>query len=171
MRKLQPPPLLKNLSQQPLSKIWGPVKPSFMEIWLEAHYEEDLWLAPFPQVKVSIVSSACGSFCWNYATDTFYSIYAGATVCCNYAGLEILLESCWWYFCYTYVSGSFCCNDAGDCFCCNLQLEVSAAFMQVKVFAADMWVTSFIEIMQVRVCCNHGGSNFCSALCIWLFIL
>ena len=67
--------------------------------------------------------------------------------------------------CYTYVGGSFCCNDAGDCFCCNLQLEVSAAFMQVKVFAANMWLTRFIEIMQIGVYCNHAGSIFCSALC------
>ena len=36
MRKLQPPSPLKNLSQQPLSKSWGPDKPPFMEIWLEA---------------------------------------------------------------------------------------------------------------------------------------
>ena len=46
----------------------------------------DLWLSPFLQVKVSVVSSAGGSFCWNYATDTFYSNYAGANICCNYAG-------------------------------------------------------------------------------------
>ena len=44
-------------------------------------------------------------------------------------------------------------------------LEVSAAFMQVKVSAANMWVTIFIEIMQVGVCCNHAGGIFYSALC------
>ena len=76
---------------------------------------------------------------------------------CNYVGGGT--------FCYTYVGGSFCCNDAGVCFCCNLQLEDSAAFIQVKVFVANMWVTSFIEIMQVGVCCNHAGSIFYSALC------
>ena len=27
-------------------------------------------LSPFLQVKVSVVNSAGGSFCWNYATDT-----------------------------------------------------------------------------------------------------
>ena len=32
-----------------------------------------------------------------------------------------------------------------------LQLEFSATFMQVKVSAANMWVTIFIEIMQVGV--------------------
>ena len=75
---------------------------------------------------------------------------------CNYVGGT---------FCYTYIGGSFCCNDAGDCFCCKLQLEVSAAFILVKVFPANMWVTSFIEIMQVGVCCNHAGSISCSASC------
>ena len=48
---------------------------------------------------------------------------------CNYVGGTLAPT---WY-CYTYVGGSFCCNDAGGCFYCNLQLEVSAAFMQVKV--------------------------------------
>ena len=51
------------------------------------------------------------------------------------------------------------------CFRCNLQLEVSAAFVQVKDFAANIWVTRFIEIMQVGVCCNYAGSIFRSALC------
>ena len=32
-------------------------------------------LAPFLQVKVSVVNSAGSSFCWNYATDTFYGNY------------------------------------------------------------------------------------------------
>ena len=32
-----------------------------------------------------------------------------------------------------------------------MQLEVSATLMQVKVSAANMWVTIFIEIMQVGV--------------------
>ena len=59
---------------------------------------DDLWLSPFLQVKVSVVSSAGGSFCWNYATDTFYSNYAGANICCNYAGFEVLLQLCQWYF-------------------------------------------------------------------------
>ena len=49
-------------------------------------------------MKVSVVNSAGGSFCWNYATDTFYSNYAGANVCCSYAGFDVLLELCWWYF-------------------------------------------------------------------------
>ena len=31
------------------------------------------------------VNSVGGSFCWNYATDTFYSNYVGDTVRCNYA--------------------------------------------------------------------------------------
>ena len=30
-----------------------------------------------------------------------------------------------------------------------MQLEVSAAFMQVKVSAANIWVTIFIETMEV----------------------
>ena len=60
----------------------------------------------------------------------------------------------------------FYCNYVG-----GTKLEVSAAFMQVKVFAANMWVTSFIVIMRVGVCCNHGGSILGSALCTWLCLL
>ena len=33
-----------------------------------------------------------------------------------------------------------------------MQLEVSATLMRVKVSAANIWVTIFIEIMQVGVC-------------------
>ena len=48
----------------------------------------NLRLAPFLQIKVSAVNSAGGSFCWNYATDTFYGNYAGENVCCIYAGFN-----------------------------------------------------------------------------------
>ena len=103
------------------------------------------------------------------AIDIFYSNYAGANVRCNYAVFEVLLQLCG-TFCYFYVGGSFCCNYAGGCFCCNYAVEVSAAFMQVKVSAANIWVTIFIETVQISVsarslCCNHGGSIFYSALC------
>ena len=43
-------------------------------------------------MKVSIVSYAGASFCWNYAIDTFYSNYAGAKVCCKYVVFEVLLQ-------------------------------------------------------------------------------
>ena len=36
-----------------------------------------------------------------------------------------------------------------DLFVAIMQLEVSAAFMQVKVSAANIWVTIFIETMEV----------------------
>ena len=45
----------------------------------------------FLQVKVSVVNSAGGSFCWNYETDTLYSNYAGDNVCCIYANFEVVL--------------------------------------------------------------------------------
>ena len=32
-----------------------------------------------------------------------------------------------------------------------MQLEVSATLVQVKIFAANMWVTIFIEIMNMGV--------------------
>ena len=63
-----------------------------------------------------------------------------------------------------------------DLFVAIMQLEVSAAFMQVKVSAANIWVTIFIEIMQVLFStvhyahdyfyCNYAGGCFrCSHVC------
>ena len=96
-----------------------------------------------------MVNSAGGSLCWNYATDTFYSNYAGTNACCNYAGFEVLLQLCWW--CYTYVGGSFVAVIKVTVSVATMQLAVSATHTQVKVSAANMWVTIFIEMMQVGV--------------------
>ena len=41
----------------------------------------------------------------------------------------------------------------------------SATLMPVKISAVNVWVTIFVEIMQVEVCCNHAGGIFYSALC------
>ena len=46
-------------------------------------------MAPFLRVKVPVVNSAGGSFCWNYGTDTSYDSYTGDNVCCIYAGFEV----------------------------------------------------------------------------------
>ena len=48
------------------------------------------------------------------------------------------------FFCYIYVGGSFLCNYAGDCFWLQL-------CMHLEVSAANIWVTIFMEIMQVGV--------------------
>ena len=50
---------------------------------------KNLELALFLQVKVFVLNSAGGSFCWNYATDNFYSNYAGDNVCWYY--VEVVL--------------------------------------------------------------------------------
>ena len=113
--------------------------------------QKDLWLAPFLQVKVSVVNSAGGGFCWNYATDTFYSNYAGANVCCNYAGFEVLLQLRRWYyllqlcFCRIYASESFCNKYVGDNFYWNYT--------------------------RGSLCRNHAGDIFCSSLCTLSFLL
>ena len=89
-------------------------------------------------MKVSILNSAGGSFCWNYATDTFYTNDTGANVCCNYIGFEVLLQL------------------LVDLFVAVIQVTVSVAKMQLEVSAAKMWVTIFIKIMHLGVCCNHA---------------
>ena len=129
-------------------------------------------MAPFLQVKISVVNSALGSFCWNSATDTLWQL-------CKW---QRLLHFCrfWGFtFCYWYGGGSSYNNCASDCFCCSYTLDVSAAHMQVTVFAANMWVTIFIVIMQMGVSvaimqvvfsavhyahdcfhCNYAGDSF-----------
>ena len=97
--------------------------------------------------EISVVNSVGGSFCWNYATDTFFSNYAGANVqLCRFWGsvtfmLVILSATIMLldlFVAITQVGVSVV----------IMQLDVSAAFIQVKVSAANMWVTIFIEIIQ-----------------------
>ena len=110
--------------------------------------------------------SASESFCWKYATDTFYCNYAGDNVClqvlrfyCNHPSTTLMLV---------------------DLSVAIMQVTVSAALMQVKFSAANMWVTLSIVIMQMGVSdaimqnkfsamhyghdcfyCNYIGDCFC----------
>ena len=44
-------------------------------------------------MKVSVVNSAGGSFCCNYATDLcIYGNYASDNVCCIFVGFQVLLS-------------------------------------------------------------------------------
>ena len=43
--------------------------------------------------------------------------------------------------------------------------------MQVKVSVGNMWVTIFIVIIQVSLCCNYAGGIFCSAICTTVSIV
>ena len=44
-------------------------------------------------MKLSIVISAGGSLCWNYATDLcIYGSYASDNACCILAGFQVLLS-------------------------------------------------------------------------------
>ena len=115
----------------------------------------DLWLAPFLQVKISIVNSAGGSSCCNYATDTFYSNYAGAIVCCNF--MQVLKFYC------NYVSGTFLCNYVGGSFCC---IYAGKSFCSKYVSDNFFWNCTLGSLF-----CNYAGGIFCSALCTWLFLL
>ena len=69
-------------------------------------------------MKISVVNSVTDSFCWNYATDTFYSnLMQNLRFYCNYAGGT---------FCHTYVGGSFV---------AFMKVTVSVAIMQLEVSA------------------------------------
>ena len=88
-------------------------------------------------MKVSVVNSAGGSFCCNYATDLcIYGNYASDNVCCIFAGFQVLL--------------SVTCMLV-DLSVTIMKVTVSVAVMQVTVSAANIWVTIFIVIMQMGV--------------------
>ena len=87
-------------------------------------------------MKVSVVNSAGGSFCWNYLRNTFYGNYVADNVCCIYAVFELVLS----------VTGMLV-----DLSVTIMQLESSAAHMQVTVPAANMRVAIFIVIMQLTL--------------------
>ena len=91
-------------------------------------------------MKASVVNSAGDSFCWNYATDTFYG---SDNVCCIFAVFVVVLS----------VTGML-----GDLSVtimqvtvsvAIMQLEASATHMQVTVSATNMCTTFFIVIMQM----------------------
>ena len=109
-------------------------------------------------MKASIVNSADGNFCWNYGTDTFYGKNADDYVCCT-VGFEVVIS----------VTGTLMDLSVAimqvTVSVAIMELDVSAAHLQVSVSAANTWVTIFIVIMQVGVCCNYAGGVFCSALC------
>ena len=97
-------------------------------------------------MKVSVVISAGGSFCCNYATDLcIYGNYASDNVCCILADFQVLLS----------VTGMLV-----DLSVTIMQVTISLAIMQLEVFAAhtqvtvsatNIWVTIFIVIMQMVV--------------------
>ena len=88
-------------------------------------------------MKVSVVISAGGSFCCNYATDLcIYGNYASDNVCCVFAGFEVVPS----------VAGMLV-----NLSVTIMQVTVSVAVMQLEVSAANMWVTIFVVIMQVVV--------------------
>ena len=86
-------------------------------------------------MKVSVVISAGGSFCWNCATDTFYSNYAVDNVCYIFAGFEVVLPV----------------TDMVDLSVTDMLVNLSVAIMQVTVSVAIMQLEVSVAFMQVTV--------------------
>ena len=128
--------------------------------------KKNLWLAPFLHVKVSVVNSAGGSFCWNYATDTFYNNYTGANACCNIQDLRFFCNYVGSTFYYSYIAGPFCCNYAGDWFCCNY-----AVTSFCSIYAGESFCSEYVDDNYEYVCYNYVGAIFRSSLCTWLLLL
>ena len=102
---------------------------------------KNLRLAPFLLVKVSVVISAGGSFCCNYATDL--CIYASDNVCCILAGFQVLLSVTGMLVDLSVTVMQVTVSVA------VMQLKVSVAHMQVTVSAANKWLTIFIVIIAI----------------------
>ena len=100
-------------------------------------------------MKLSVVISAGGSFCCNYATDLcIYGNYASDNVCCIFAGFQVLLSVTGMLVDLSVAIMQVTVSVA------VMQLEVSAAHMQMTVSAANMWVTNFIVTMGDNFYCN-----------------
>ena len=92
-------------------------------------------------MKVSIVISAGGSFCCNYATDLFiYDNYASDNVCCILEGFQVLLS----------VTGMLV-----DVSVTVMQVTVSVVIMQLEVSAVIMQMGVSVAIMQVVFSALH----------------
>ena len=76
-------------------------------------------------MKVSVVNSGGESFCWNYATDTFYGNYEGDNICI-YASFEVILS----------VTGMLV-----DLSVAVIQVTVSNAIRQLESSAVHMQMT------------------------------
>ena len=116
-------------------------------------------------MKVSVVNSAGGSFCCNYATDLcIYGSYASDNVCCIFTDFQVLLSVTGILVDLSVTIMQVTVSVA------VMQLEVSAALMQVTVSAANMWGTIFVimgdgrwdsvTIMQVVFSAVHCAHDF-----------
>ena len=95
----------------------------------------------------------------------------GDKVFCNYAGLEVLLQSCRWYFVTVVLLDLSVAIIQMTVSVAIIQLVVFAALVQMTVSGANTWVTTFIVIMRVvfssvhyaHDCfyCNNAGDCFC----------
>ena len=100
-------------------------------------------------MKVSLVNSASGSYCCNYAADLcVYANYSSDKVCCIFAGFQVLLSVT------------------------VMLVDLSVTIMQVTVsvavrsfcstYAGDSFCSKYVGD---NFYCNYAGGIFCSALC------
>ena len=83
-------------------------------------------------MKVSVVNPSGGSFCWNYATDTFRGNYAGDNACCINTQVTVSAANMW-----------------VTIFIAIMHMGVSVAIMQV-VFSAVNYAHDCVN-------CNYAG--------------
>ena len=81
--------------------------------------------------------------------------------CCNYVGGT---------FCYSYAGGSFCYNYAPDRFHCNYAIRSFCSIYADEGFAANMWVTIFIEIMQVVFSAVHYAHDSVAVSVVAMYV-
>ena len=111
-------------------------------------------------MKLSIVISAGGSLCCNYATDLcIYGSYASDNACCILASFQVLLSVTGVLVDLSVKIMQVAVSVA------VVQLEVSAVHMQVTVSAAYVFDSFYCNYADRSLRCNYAGGIFCSALC------
>ena len=107
-------------------------------------------------MKLSVVISAGGSLCCNYATDLcIYGNYASDNVCCIFAGFQVLLS----------VTGMLV-----DLSVKIMQVTVSVEVVQLEVSAAHMQVTVSATYVFDSCYCNCVQIESLLQLCRWHFL-
>ena len=108
-------------------------------------------------MKVSVVNSAGGSFCWDYATDPLSGNYADGNVCCIYAAFDMVLSV------IGMLVDLFIANVANesDCFCCSYAVRSFLSTYAGDSFCSKYKVDNFYcNYPDESLCCKYAEGIF-----------
>ena len=109
-----------------------------------------------------MVNSSGGSFCWNYATDTFIANIQVSTSIAVMHGLRLYCNYVGGTFCYSFAGGSFFRNYAHDCFHHNYAVRSFCSIYADESFCSEHVDDHFYW--------NYAGGSPWLPLCRWYFL-